>query len=376
MKEKDLSEENRIRIKNYKLYFNSWLKEHAQRLSPNSIKLYSRSISLVAIHLLPESQEDINLTVMLKALEDSYDLSKDSLPNIEIDTNLNNVNTLLNAIGKLIRMASNVGDISDKLKILEEHIKKRSISLRDTIADIKSNNSKSEMEQDNMKPFEDYVKVAQEIFQEYKSSIKKAKEYEDFEEAVRSLVPKLKFRNAILVTLILLNKTKVEGVLMHSILRLVEYTDLYLWTSKDKPPMDGKNYFSIKDRVIYLQHNKTTGGLKFGEIIQPTFKKFKIFNKQIVDMIKLYSEIYEINNNTPLFTSTTLSAKGDLPLNKTALSKLLKVIFSSIADHTTIGLIRKSYDNRNLQLTHKQFKKTAKLNDHSVETIQTFYKKV
>ena len=74
MKEKDLSEENRIRIKNYKLYFNSWLKEHAQRLSQNSIKLYSRSISLVAIHLLPESQEDINLTVMLKALEDSYDL--------------------------------------------------------------------------------------------------------------------------------------------------------------------------------------------------------------------------------------------------------------------------------------------------------------
>ena len=71
MKEKDLSDEDKARIKNYKLYFNSWLKENAQRLSPNSIKLYSRSISLVAVHLLPESQEDIDLKVMLKALEDS-----------------------------------------------------------------------------------------------------------------------------------------------------------------------------------------------------------------------------------------------------------------------------------------------------------------
>ena len=87
-------------------------------------------------------------------------------------------------------------------------------------------------------------------------------------------------------------------------------------------------------------------------------------------------ELYEIKNNTPLFTST-ISPKGEVfPLNKTALSKLLKVIFSSIADHTTIGLIRKAYDNRNLQLTHKQLKKTAKLNDHSVQTVQTFYKKV
>ena len=93
-------------------------------------------------------------------------------------------------------------------------------------------------------------------------------------------------------------------------------------------------------------------------------------------MIKLYSEIYEIQNNTPLFTSTHLNGKKDLPLNKTALSKLLKDIFIRVADHTTIGLIRKAYDNRNLNLTHSQFKKTAKLNDHSVETIQTFYKKV
>lgn len=376
MKEKDLSEEDRARIKNYKLYFNSWLKENAQRLSLNSIKLYSRSISLVAVHLLPESQEDIDLNIMLKALEDSYDLTKDTLPNIEIDKNLNNVNTLLNAIAKLIRMAANIGDISDKLKVMEEHIKRRSINLRDTIADIKSNNSLSKMEEENMKPFDQYVKVAKELFDDYKNALKKAKEHEDFDEGVRTYLPKLKMRNTILVSLILLNKTTVQGLVMHSILRLVEYTDLYLWSSKDKPPMDGKNYFSIQDRVIFLQHNKTTGGLKFGEVVQPTFKKFKIFNKQIVDMIKLYSEIYDIKNNTPLFTSTHLSGKKDLPLNKTALSKLLKVIFSSVADHTTIGLIRKAYDNRNLKLTHNQFKKTAKLNDHSVQTVQTFYKKV
>ena len=33
-------------------------------------------------------------------------------------------------------------------------------------------------------------------------------------------------------------------------------------------------------------------------------------------MIKLYSEIYDIQNNTPLFTSTHLNGKKDLPLNQ------------------------------------------------------------
>ena len=166
----------------------------------------------------------------------------------------------------------------------------------------------------------------------------------------------------------------LEGKTLHSILRLVEYTDLILWKHKEVPPKDKKNYFSIPDRVIYIQHNKTTGS---NESIQPALKKFKIYNKKIVDMIELYDKVYEIGHNNPLFTSSHANNGKKIPLNKTALSKLLKVIFQDVADHTTIGLIRKSYDTTYYnQLSWNQKKKSAKLNDHSPAVVETYYKKI
>ena len=376
MKEKDLNEDDRQRVKDYKLYFNKWFSDNSGGLSQSSVKLYSRSVSLVAVHLLPATAEKVDIKLMLNILEETYDLDNPVLENIEIDPNLNNLNTLLNAIGKLIRLASNTIDISDKLKVMEEHIRKRSINLRDEIAEKKSRNTKTDFEEEHMRPFKEYVEVAEKLYEQYQLGIKNAKELEEFNEGVRTFLPKLKFRNIILVSLILLNKTKVDGVVLHSILRLVEYTDLILWTKTKKPPLDGKNYFSVQDKVIYLQHNKTTGGLIHGSKIQPTFKKFKIFNKKIIDMVKIYVEAFEIQNGSPLFTSTHSTYDENIPLNKTALSKLLKVIFSEISTHTTIGLIRKAYDNRKINMTGKQYIKSAKLNDHSIETVETFYKKV
>ena len=108
---------------------------------------------------------------------------------------------------------------------------------------------------------------------------------------------------------------------------------------------------------------------------QPTLKKFHIFNKKIIDMIKLYDDVYDIGHNKPLFTSTFKNGMHT-NLNKTALSKLLDTIFKGIAKHTTIGLIRKSYDNRDILSTGKQKIKSARFNDHSLETVETFYKKI
>ena len=91
-------------------------------------------------------------------------------------------------------------------------------------------------------------------------------------------------------------------------------------------------------------------------------------------MIKLYDEIYNIGNNNPLFTST-FKNNSNLSMNKTGLSKLLKTIFQDLAPSTTIGMIRKSYDNRNIPMNGLQKITAAKLNDHSLETIETYYKK-
>ncbi len=373
MREKDLDEPDKVRLKLYKKFFSDFFKENSPKLSINSIKLYMRGCSLVAVKILPKSKKVIDHKYFLKKLTSLYNLN--DIDFLEIDTtNLNNLNTIINAIGKFIQIAGEIKENSDKAIALLDHIRKRSGEIRDEIQGIKLNNVKSEQELEHMKPFEDYVRVAERLYHEYEKSLELAKEMGDFEEGVNTFLPKLKFRNTILITLILLNRTSVDEVMLYSILRLVEYSDLILWTKKEEPPKDKRNYISIPDEVIYLQHSKTTGGLTASGL-QPTLKKFKIYNEKIIEMIKLYNDIYEIGNDMPLFTSSFKNGK-EAPLNKTNLSKLLKVIFQDISGHTTIGLIRKSYDNRQVKLTGQQFKQSANLNDHSIEVIHTFYKKI
>ena len=376
MKKSDLDEVDKYRFETYKAYFIKWFQENAPTLSLNSVRLYARNVALVSINLFPKSNRKIDIGMFLEKLKSKYKENEVEIKAIEIDTNLNNNNTIINAVGKVIQIASKIMEIPDTLFIIEQHIRKRSALLREEIFAEKSKNIKSEDEEANMKPFNEYVKVAEDIYEDYVKNMDLAKKSDNFEEGVKTYLPKLKFRNAVLISLILLNRTTRGGVPLYSILRLVEYTDLYLWNKKEKPKLKGKrNYISIEDRVIYLQSNKTTGGLAANDKQQPSLKLFKIYNKKIIDMIKLYSEVYDIKNDSPLFTSTTARG-GETSLNKTALSKLLRVQFKGIADHTTIGLIRKAYDNRNVDMNFKQYKESAKLNDHNIQTIQTFYKKI
>ncbi len=375
MKEKDLDDADKIRIKLYKNYFIEFFEENSPNLSKASVKLYARSNALLAVHLIPSNvNQNLDIHMMLNVLNQKYNLDDENLSAFSLDDNLNNLNTNLNGLAKLIKTADLTLDIPEKLKVLEEHIRKISTKIREEIVEIKSRQKKTEQEEEHMRPFEVYVKEAEKLFDEYKMGVKKAKSEPDFEEGVRSFLPKLKFRNIILVSLILLNKMKLEGKTLHSILRLVEYTDLILWKKKEEPPKDRKNYFSIPDKVIYIQHNKTTGSTT---ALQPALKKFKIYNKKIVDMIQLYDKVYEIGHNQPLFTSTHATNGRRVSLNKTALSKLLRVIFQDVAEHTTIGLIRKSYDTTYYnQLNWKQKKRSAKLNDHSTDVVEVYYKKI
>ena len=378
MSQKSLSDHDKTRFKIYRDYFISYLTENSPKLKPTSVKLYARSVGLVAVSILPSDMNHIDIDLFLQGLKNSYDNQLEEISCLEIDLsgNQNNNNSLINGVGKILETHQEIEKLDDILVILLQHIRTRSKSLRDQIADKKSRNHKTEEEEKHMKPFEEYVKVAEKIYKEYLELVKKAKTVEPIEEGYKSYLPKRKFRDMILVSLILLNKTKTQGITLHSILRLVEYTDLFVWTPKEKPPKDGKNYLSLEESKIYLQHSKTTGGMIGSDKKQPSLKQFKIFNKKIIDMIRLYVEVHDIPNNKPLFTSSFTQGDCNVPMNKTALSKLLKVIFQDISPHTTIGLIRKAYDNRKLDMNGNQTLKSAKLNDHSLETIETFYKKI
>ena len=100
MSQKQLTENDRARFKAYRGYFEEYLTERVPTLKSNSIKLYSRSISLVAVALLPEDSDTINIELFLEALRDQYKTDIDEIDCIEIDLggNLNNNNSLINYI--------------------------------------------------------------------------------------------------------------------------------------------------------------------------------------------------------------------------------------------------------------------------------------
>ena len=143
MKEKDLDDADKLRIKNYKKYFIEWFQENAPNLSQASVKLYARSCSLLAIHLIAPSVKEIDIDIMLNAIEDAYDLDDEHLHTFFIDDNLNNLNTNLNGLGKLLKVAELKMEIPEKLKVLEEHIRKVSINIREEIIQIKGQPKKS-----------------------------------------------------------------------------------------------------------------------------------------------------------------------------------------------------------------------------------------
>ena len=156
MKEKDLDESDKVRLKFYKKFFSDFFKENSPTLSINSIKLYMRNCSLVAVKILPKTKKVIDHKYFLKKLTNLYNLK--DIDFLEIDTtNLNNLNTIINAIGKFIQVAGEIKENNDKAIALLEHIRKRSGEIRDQIQGIKLNNVKSEQEMEFMKPFEDYV---------------------------------------------------------------------------------------------------------------------------------------------------------------------------------------------------------------------------
>jgi len=365
MKTKDLTPTQKGDFIKYKLQLEDFFNEKTKLISKNTKSLYARfNAYLAALHYKGHFTPIKLSQFFLK----KYRISSNTYSLLDNIENKNNRNGTAAAILKLIVLSITELPTSkaESFIIFLKNYQKR---IRTDITIEKSDNKKTETEEKYMRTFSEYLKVAENLFEEYEDKRDRAFEEggKDNVEIFRQYLPRIDFRNYLLISLIMLNRTMLDGVEMNSILRLIEYTDLYLWTKKTKPPINSKNYLSVSDSVIYLQHSKTTGGNH-----NVGLKKFKIYNPDIIDMLKLYAEIYNIKQNDPIFTSTFKG--GDLtPLNKTALSKLLKDTFISISPHTTIGYIRKAYDTENEKFTTKQKVISASLNDHSFEVQQVFY---
>ena len=193
---------------------------------------------------------------------------------------------------------------------------------------------------------------------------------EDFADKYHSLSPTAD-RDYIMLNLLLNNYEIKDDIKYNVLLRTIEYATLHLWTTKRKPPSDHMNYLWINKNLLYIQHSKTTGGIKTTGR-QAIFKTYPV-SENIMDKIKIYIKTNKIKNKEPLFRN-----EQNAPIGNNYFGKILKHLLKPLNDNLTIGMIRKIYENRPLpdNLTGNQLKLLNKLVDHSMEVAQIYYKKI
>lgn len=182
-------------------------------------------------------------------------------------------------------------------------------------------------------------------------------------------------RDWILLNLILNNYEERDDIKYYVLLRTLEYADLRVWNYTKKPPSDHSNYLWIPKSKIYIQHSKTTGGIKsLGNGMtrdQAPMKSYPV-RKELMDKIKSYIKTNKLKHSNHLFYTEFTQT----PLSSNQFGKVFKKLLTPLNPYLTIGMVRKIYSNRPLPfLNHNQKKELNELVDHTIETESAFYKK-
>jgi len=239
---------------------------------------------------------------------------------------------------------------SNKYIKLFRRLKDVGTELREQITEANGNNKKTE--------------------KELKAMTTSWEDLENFANKYHSLSPTAD-RDYIMLNLLLNNYEIKDDIKYNVLLRTIEYATLHIWTTKRKPPADHKNYLWISKNLLYIQHSKTTGGIKTSGR-QAISKSYPV-SQNIMDKIKIYIKTNKMKNKERLFRN-----ENNTPLTNNYFGKVLKELLKPLNDHLSIGMIRKIYENRPLpdNLTGNQLKLLNKLVDHSMEVAQIFYKKI
>tara|TARA_R110002012_G_scaffold251208_1_gene429136 strand:+ start:715 stop:1728 length:1014 start_codon:yes stop_codon:yes gene_type:complete len=264
---------------------------------------------------------------------------------------LNNQTKNLRVASVLAILKESKSNMEDKKYIkLFNTLKSVGTVLREEIQEANGNNEKNE--------------------KEIKAMTTSWDELEEFASSYHSLTPTAD-RDYIMLNLLLNNYEVKDDIKYNVLLRTIEYATLHIWTTKRKPPDDHKNYLWIAKNLLYIQHSKTTGGIKTNGR-QAIYKTYPV-SEALIDKIKIYIKTNKLKNKQPLFWN-----ENNIPLTNNYFGKIFKDLLKPLNDHLTIGMIRKIYENRPIpeNLTGNQIKKLNKLVDHSMEIAQIFYKKI
>lgn len=175
-------------------------------------------------------------------------------------------------------------------------------------------------------------------------------------------------QNKLILNLLLNNYIKLDDIKYYVLLRVTEYATLHIWTHKKKPPSNKINYIWLHQNQLYIQHSKTTGGIRHvgnTTVEQPSNKIYAI-NEDIKNMVKTFIKKNKIKNDEPLFD-----------LNTAQFSSLLKNLLKQFGNNMNSTMLRKIYENRKLDpsLNANQMYELNKNVDHSMAIAATFYSK-
>jgi len=326
---------------NYKIEWLEYMNDIRPDLSIQSRKLYAHQLNIISY------TNDI-FHFEFNALKFIIRISNKSLRNKSLDFitlygSDQTKNQRLSAIRSVLD--ANKKSIEDKkYNNLDKLLSVVGDTLRKQISQKVGTNIKTKDEEENMKATWDDLN-------EY------AKNY-DIEDS----------ENYLILNLMLNNYITINELKYYVLLRVTEYSTLHIWTYKRQPPSNKINYIWLKQNQLFIQHSKTTGGIRrVGNttINQPSNKIYSI-NENIKNIVTSYIKKNKIKNDEPLFN-----------INTNQYSILLKTLLKPFGNNVNSTMLRKIYENRKID-NNLDANQTYELNknlDHSIGIAKTFYSK-
>ena len=317
-------------------------------LSEQSKKLYGRQLAAISSFSKFNKFEPLKLVMRLV----NKSLRNKNLDSVVLSGALQSQNQRISAFRNLIDAnKDSIGEL--KYSKITELVSTIGDKIRSQISKNAGENKKSADEEINMVSWDDLVSFVNDYDATSSNGL----------------------RNKLMLNLMINNFEEREKIKYHVILRVIEYASLYLWTGKRKPPDDGKNYIWLFPQRLYIQHSKTTGGVKrVGNVIvnQPKVKIYPI-SKNVTDILIDYLKAFKIKNKEPIFYGN----KGETQIDPNYYTLILKNLLTPLGPKINSTIIRKIYDNRTFgkDINANVKNEIAKMVDHSIGISENYYKK-
>ena len=183
-------------------------------------------------------------------------------------------------------------------------------------------------------------------------------------------------RDYLILNIMLNNYEEKEGLKYYVLLRVLEYASLHVWVNRKTPPDNKRNYIYLHRDELYIQHSKTTGGIKRvgNSVVNQRSVATYPLNPKIKEFILMYIKKMRLKNEDPLFWNDNKTGI----INISYFTKILKQLLEQFGDNMNSTMLRKIYENRELDksLNANEMNQLNKNVDHSMAIAQTFYKKI